>query len=69
MCQNKWTALSPQEIKKAQEHVQEADFPESLATLKKLGIKTGFRRVMPLFTDPDNLYCFICFDKKAGRVY
>lgn len=66
-CQTKWTALSPRERKKAQEHVKQADFPESFSTLEKLGLELGFRRVIPLFTDPDNLYCFLCFDKKPDR--
>jgi len=69
MCQTKWTALSPREMEEAQGHVKEADFPESVSTLEKLGTKLGFTRVATLFTDPDNLYCFLCFDKKAGRVF
>ena len=68
-CQTKWTALSAREQQEAQEHVRESDFPESLATLEKFGLETGFRQVRPLFTDPDNLYCCLCFDKQAGREY
>jgi len=69
MCQTKWTALTPRERKEAQKHVQEADFPESFSTLENLGINIGFRRIKPLLTDPDNLYCFFCFDKKTRRVF
>jgi SAM-dependent methyltransferase len=69
VCQTEWTALSARERKEAQEHVQAADFPESFSTLEKLGLNLGFSQVRSLFTDPDNLYCFICFDKKAGRMF
>ena len=66
-CQTKWVALSPKEIKESQEHVKEADFPESLSNFEELGRDSGFAGVTCLFTDPDDLYCFLCFNKKAGR--
>ena len=67
VCQEKWVALSPQEIDKSQRHVREHDFPETLSTLRELGTKRGFARVTCLFTDPDDLYAFLCFDKEADR--
>jgi SAM-dependent methyltransferase len=64
-CQTKWLALSPPEIEESQRHVQEADFPESVSTFAELGTGSGFARVTCLFTDPDDLYGFLCFDKNV----
>ncbi|MDD5198534.1 MAG: class I SAM-dependent methyltransferase [Terrimicrobiaceae bacterium] len=51
-----WTALAPDELEKARDHVFGNDYPESVDAYAGLFSEAGFARPRVLFTDPDALY-------------
>jgi cyclopropane fatty-acyl-phospholipid synthase-like methyltransferase len=55
-CQRKWTALSRPEMESLRDHIFSADYPETFETVDELARRHGFRRVMSMFRDPDQLY-------------
>lgn len=54
-----WTALEPEELAKAKEHVFGNDYPEPLADYFEMMTAAGFSSAKVLYTDPQNLYAVI----------
>ncbi len=62
-CQLYWNALNHEEKLSIKEHVDNSDFPESLAVYRALGKKYNFTEVESIFTDPTEIYQVIYFQK------
>ncbi|MDD5644099.1 MAG: class I SAM-dependent methyltransferase [bacterium] len=62
-CHLYWNALTHEEKLSIKEHVDSADFPESLSTYKGIGGKYGFSEVESVFIDPTEIYQIIYFQK------
>jgi ubiquinone/menaquinone biosynthesis C-methylase UbiE len=60
-----WTAYSDEEFEAITRHVHRADFPETDASWRALGMDSGFSSVRELYGAPSNLFRLYCF---AGRV-
>ncbi|MEI7634199.1 MAG: L-histidine N(alpha)-methyltransferase [bacterium] len=56
-----WTALAPDEREAICEHVISADFPESVMTLREMGLRNGFARVESVWRNPTSLFQMIVF--------
>ena len=54
-----WTALEPEELAKAKEHVFGNDYPEPIADYAGMMTAAGFSSAKVLYTDPQELYSVI----------
>lgn len=56
-----WTAYSDEEFAAMTSHVHSADFPETDASWRSLGMDGGFSSVRELYAAPSNLFRLYCF--------
>lgn len=54
-------AFTPRDVDLIAEHVMAADFPETAATLRRLGTAAGFGRVAQLAASAEDLAAALCF--------
>ncbi len=60
--QRAWSRVAPAEMGTIRRHVNEADFPESVATLDDLARAAGWAGARLVLADPTELYGLIAFD-------
>ncbi len=60
-CKNLWRAMTPEELGRSRNHVNNHDFPEKLSTLEQMGRQQKFAGMTTLYQDPDKLYAMMCF--------
>jgi SAM-dependent methyltransferase len=60
--QSSWPALTPAELERIGDHIDNHDFPEKISTLEQLGREQGFLGLTPLFQDPDQVYALMCLE-------
>lgn len=63
VCQSRWTALTPDEKDAIHQHVQSADYPETLSTYQTIGKTHGFQRVASIFAENSGIYETVVFEK------
>ena len=59
-----WSALNPQEIYQACQHIVDKDYPESLKTYREWSEQIGFSSIVSIFTDRTGLLQLIALCKQ-----
>jgi SAM-dependent methyltransferase len=58
--QSSWPAMTPAELERIGDHINNHDFPEKISTLEQMGREQGFSGLTSLFQDPDKVYALMC---------
>ena len=59
MAQVQWTALDPERLRLAWDHVSGSDYPEEPAVWEQLGQAAGFSSAAHLYTEPQGFYALL----------
>ena len=58
--QDTWPAMTPAELERIGDHIDNHDFPEKISTLEEMGREQGFSGLTTMFQDPDKVYALMC---------